>query len=480
MFKKITLNDTIYKYSIVLIIALFAISKISYLTLPFYWDEAWSYAVAIFDMHDHGISLIPGSVNTELTRGHPLLYYVTASIWTKIWGTTVLSCHLFALVISCLSLYAVNLLSQNLFNSKVAIATSCLLAVQPWFWVQSSFLLPEVFLMLFSILAINAYFTKRWLLLAVWASCVVLTKETGWVLIIVFFIDYFFLSVIFDWKQITKKHYWINALFLSIPVIVLFTFLITQKIRLGWFFFPGHIGMMHLQFSEIRENFLNILELFFISQYRFLGLIGIIVALFFILRKNSSFNNKGKRFVLFVCVFMLAFIGFSSINFFTIRYLISILPLYIIVSTAFFDRLPFSNKKWLFFVFAFVLFGFITIDKKNESDISIGYKNSIKVHKQAIGFCEEKKWYNESINTGFLVSYNAVIPRLGYLRDSVAFTNINKPNPSVYIFYSCEYVPQNIIDSLKNDSSITMIQRFESDKAWAEIYCKKSLLVQKR
>jgi len=479
MFKQFTINNNKSIYCIALIITLFVISKIPFLALPFYWDEAWSYAVAIFDMHDHGISLIPGSVNTEFTRGHPLLYYVSASIWTKIFGTTILSCHLFALLISCLSLYAVYLLSKNLFNNKVAIATCSIFAVQTWFWIQSTFLLPEVFLMLFSILAINAYFTKKWFLFTLWTSCVVLTKETGWVLLIMFLFDYFVLTIFWDWKQITKKRYWLDALFLLIPVFVLFTFLIIQKIRLGWFFFPSHIGMMHLHFSEIRENFLNILEVFLITQYRFLLLISIIVAIYFIIRKNIILNIKDKRFVLFISIFIIAFIGFSCINFFTLRYLISILPLYLLISTALFDKLPFSNKKWLIFVVAIILFGFITIDKKNESDVTIGYKNTIKVHKQALIFCEKNNWYNESLNTGFLESYNAVIPRLGYLHDTLTFKNINMPNPSIYIFYSCEYAPQNIIDSLKNDTSMTMAKRFENGNAWSEIYCKKRLLIDK-
>lgn len=477
MFKKITLNDTIYKYSIVLIIALFAISKISYLTLPFYWDEAWSYAVAIFDMHDHGISLIPGSVNTELTRGHPLLYYVTASIWTKIVGTSLLSMHSFALLISCVALYAIFKLSVNLFNVKIAIVATILLAFQYWFWVQSTFLLPEIFLMLLFLLSINAYFTQQWLLFTFWTSCIVLTKETGWVILIAFILDYISITLLLNKTTLFKKK-WKYALYFSIPITILSLFLIIQKIKLGWFFYPEHIEMMHLNTKEIYQYFKLICKYFFINDNHFILLLFSVISLSYILYKKKKIQNL--HFILFSYVVIFVYISFSTINFFTTRYLLCILPLFILTSTYLVYTLFQERNLYFYTIFSlFLINNYFNSNIIYNQDVYNGFKESILVQKQAIRFCESQKWYNESIKTGFLQYYNMNTPRLGYLKDSTIFKNINGQNPKIYYFYSCEFAPQNTIDSLNNDTTMIKIKRYEKNKAWAEIYCKKSLITQK-
>src|SRR5436190_472897 len=76
--------------------------KWSYLSLPFFWDEAWPYSTAVHAMYNHGISLIPGSISPSISRGHPLLFYCMAAAWMKLFGTSVFAIHLFALLISVL------------------------------------------------------------------------------------------------------------------------------------------------------------------------------------------------------------------------------------------------------------------------------------------------------------------------------------------------------------------------------------------
>ena len=465
-------------YSFCLLIVIFIITKIPFLSIPFYWDEAWSYAVAIFDMHDHGISLIPGSVNTEFTRGHPLLYYVCASLWTKLFGTSLVSMHSFSLLISCFSLYALYILSKSVFNSKVAIIVTLLFSVQAWFWVQSTFLLPEIFLMLFTILSVYSYFSKKWISFSLWTSCVVLTKETGWLLIIIFFFDYFVMTLIIDRKKFLEKKYWINALALLFPLLILLAFLVIQKNRLGWFFFPGHIGLMHLKYEDFIYNFKLVNELFFFENYRKLLLLSPIFFVLFSIVKRQIVQPLYVRFVIFSISFIAIYVLFSSLNFFTVRYLLSILPFYILFSIGLLSLVKHKyNKIWNFYyICLFILFAHETITIKTESDVSIGYRQSIDVHRKAIQFCENKNWYNKKINTGFLEQFNITNPRLGYLKDTLVFNKLVNENPEIYVFYSCEYPPQPRIDSLKKDTSMVKIRRFENGIAWSEVYCKKQLL----
>jgi len=94
------LNKVWSKYFIILLILVLILLKLSWLNLPFYWDEAWSYAMAIFDMANNGPTIIPGHADNLLTRGHPLFFYFIASSWLVIFGKTVVSAHIFALFIS--------------------------------------------------------------------------------------------------------------------------------------------------------------------------------------------------------------------------------------------------------------------------------------------------------------------------------------------------------------------------------------------
>jgi hypothetical protein len=69
--------------------------------LPHYWDEAWSYATAVQKMYEKGATLLPGIVDVDATRGHPLFFYAAASTWMKIFGASLLSKHSFRIVRIC-------------------------------------------------------------------------------------------------------------------------------------------------------------------------------------------------------------------------------------------------------------------------------------------------------------------------------------------------------------------------------------------
>jgi hypothetical protein len=62
----------------------------------FFWDEAWGYAPALKSMAQAGPSLLPGSISTDLSRGHPLLFHFLGGVWIKIFGETNLSLHAYA------------------------------------------------------------------------------------------------------------------------------------------------------------------------------------------------------------------------------------------------------------------------------------------------------------------------------------------------------------------------------------------------
>ena len=103
--KKSTLISQPYHWLLFLLIIVFILLKLEAMSLPFFWDEAWSYLPAIREMAEKGPSLLPGSIHTELYRGHPLVFYFLSSIWMKLFGHSLPISHLFPLIIYIPVLY---------------------------------------------------------------------------------------------------------------------------------------------------------------------------------------------------------------------------------------------------------------------------------------------------------------------------------------------------------------------------------------
>jgi hypothetical protein len=63
-----------------LILLIFTVFKFQHLHYAFFWDESSPYAIAIREMYNHGPSLLPNSINTNLSKGHPLFFHASAAI----------------------------------------------------------------------------------------------------------------------------------------------------------------------------------------------------------------------------------------------------------------------------------------------------------------------------------------------------------------------------------------------------------------
>src|SRR5678815_2254311 len=106
-----------HKYlPLVLIVVVFIVVKSPHLIHPHYWDESWSYATAVQKMYEQGPTLLPGIVDVDATRGHPLFFYAAASAWMKIFGASLVSKHSFGLCASVLLLIAIYEFCYKLYN----------------------------------------------------------------------------------------------------------------------------------------------------------------------------------------------------------------------------------------------------------------------------------------------------------------------------------------------------------------------------
>ncbi|MEJ5265619.1 MAG: glycosyltransferase family 39 protein [Bacteroidales bacterium] len=469
-------KNNVYLLAFSGIILLFVLFKIPYLSLPFYWDEAWSYAMAVFDMAQNGPTLLPGHANEWFTRGHPLMYYFLSSSWLKVFGLNLLSAHAFALLISVLSLIIIFYVFKHLVNQASAFIISLAVGVQSMFLSQSTMLLPEIFLMLLSVLVFYGYVTKKWYIYIVFSSLLVLSKETGLILILVILFDKIFLSKLFYWSDIEKNKQFVKEIIiLSIPVIVFVTFLLIQKKNLGYFLYPEHIGMTNFEFRSIKANFINYsLQLIWNNLrqiWLFIAIISLVIGLVF----GKKISKQQVHLLVLSIIFIIGYLLFSSVNFFTTRYLLTLLPFYFFIVVSLINYAVDTKIPIVIVLCTLLVANFIdSYAKDGEGDCVLTFRETVICHRNAINYCENKGYYNKYINTGFLMSFNLKYPHLGYLQGEKRFVNVNKSeSPEVYIFYSNE--PDSNYEKVKSDTTYFLEKRFSIKNAWVEIYTKKNI-----
>jgi 4-amino-4-deoxy-L-arabinose transferase-like glycosyltransferase len=471
-------------YFLPLIIVLFVLTRLGNLNLPFYWDEAWSYATAVFDMHENGLAILPGDANPNLTRGHPLLFYFLAALWMKLFGTSLVAIHLFPLIISCIFLIALYKIALSLFNKESAIIAVLLFTLQSIFLAQSTLLLPEMMLALFTLLSFYFYYMKKWVWFSIFSILLVMTKETGMVLIAALFFDKILLEKWFNRNSSRSWPLLIRELaVLCIPVVAFATFMILQKMHFGWFLYPEHLSMTILNPGAIIQRLTSFCTLLFLQHGKIVLLALALTGVILLVRKKAV-SVKQTHLLVFSCLFVLLYMLFSAVNFFTTRYLLSVLPFFFIcgawiISEMFAGRNP--TRKFVVASLALIFAYHSFIGYKSEADVSLAYKNTVLVHKEAVHYAEEMQWQQKHLCTSFLMLYNLSDPNLGYLSNKgKPFVNLNKNpenNYDVYICYSNEPNPE--YDRIQSDSCYVLNKRFESRGAWAECYVKKMLTSEK-
>jgi len=193
-------------------------------------------------MEATGLSLLPTALNPELSRGHPLLFHYLGALWMRLWGTSISTAHTYPLFLAIVLLVAFFLFMKSAAKSSVlAVFGTLLLAVQPIFLAQSGLLLPEMQLALFAFVSFVFYVFNRVFLQALFLAAALLTKESALVVALAFLATDFLLLFL---KQIDGRDFLKRLIAIAVAVLILGAFLIKQKIDLGWFFFPEHIGLI--------------------------------------------------------------------------------------------------------------------------------------------------------------------------------------------------------------------------------------------
>ena len=134
-----------------LLFAAVAISHLTLLRLPYYWDEGGYYIPAALDFYHHGW-LIP-----QFTNAHPPLPNVMLGTLWHIVGLHIVATRLFVCAVAAAGLTAIFRLAQRLLSTPAAVSLTLLTAVYPIWFAQSTLAHADIFAAAFTLWAFAIY-----------------------------------------------------------------------------------------------------------------------------------------------------------------------------------------------------------------------------------------------------------------------------------------------------------------------------------
>lgn len=404
-----------------LLLAVFVWLKLPVLGLPYFMDEAWSYAPAVHAMHDSGPSLLPGAIEPEHSRGHPLMFYFLAGSWMRAFGPDLASTHAFALTVTLIVLLLTCRLGQIVGGGRVAgFCTALVLAAQPAFFSQSVLVLPEMLVAGCAVLALIGLVEDRLWLFALGAALMLLAKESGIALLAA--------GGLWQLSHLRKlpRRTWLQGMLWTIaPALPVSIFFLLQKLRFGWFLYPDHVGMMERSLVVLLEKTWSIVTFLFFNKGASVSLFAaFVVGGFFLCQNWRTEDTAVRRFWLFSMLFSVLYIGFSALNFLTMRYLLVLYPLLAVGAIWSLARLtrklPQGPVALTVLALAYAYIGSTLWYTPNSgialrSDTNMAYVDIVQVHQGLINECKRRSLYRQPLDAHFLTYFNLKYPQCGYL-----------------------------------------------------------------
>jgi len=523
------------RFPLFIILFIFLICKIPHLSYPFYGDESLFMAPGISSMYSHGLSLLPNAIEPEFGRGHPLLFQAFGALWMHIFGSSTISLHSFCLFIASVLIVFVYEVILRLFNKNVAIICILLLVLNTPFYIESTFLAPDIFIALVTFGILYFYVMRRFFLVFVLLTMYFYTKESAFVLGAVLVIDV--IVSIFK-NDIPPKVKLRKCVSVFVPVMLGVLFYLVQKRIMGWYSWPGAYSrkatisiayfshwyriclgaliyyeerylfllpmLLLALFAAIHQRSYKYLFVFFpaiilftlrFSSGQNLNAVScLLLILFFIsvgasiyaLRDFKYFNrSQQQKFVLLSAIFIFLYFCFFSVYNFQGRYIFSPLVIFCVLVGIFFDFFISKVSKFAFYplLATFCCIGVYCIaNKKNYIDLTLFLKMQTQMN--VVSYFEENNLFGKAIysNSNWFVT-NMQTPSHGYLHSGKVFSNMSSvgyDSSTDYLIYSNALRPFSslIFDStaylkVKSDSSLQLIYKKENGPVWAEVYKRK-------
>lgn len=479
--KKVVISPT-FAYCCIL---LFFLLKVFHLDVPYFWDELGVYSRAALAMYDGEITLLPGVISPDLSRGHPLLCTAFFAAAFRFLGPHVWVGHLAALAVSILLLVILYRSGKRLTDHATGLIACLLLMTQSVFIAQSSMVLPEVLLALFSTAALFAYIGNRLMLFAFFASLAIMTKETAIALpVTVWSIE------ALRWILGRRAEAVKAVLAASIPVVCWGVFLLLQKKAHGWYFFPLHEDYISFSMDQIIARGAYYLSFLFKQQGRVLWTIFLISALlaYFLSRREGFFSRivediqailVEKKAIAVLFIFICWGLVVSMLNFHLNRYSLFVLPsLCVMVAQSFLGLYAKLKRDWLQpIAVALLLLTPLPYYASNtfNFDADMGFMDIVKVHARTVDYLNRNYSSDTVIMYSWPINSSMDETRSGYANGK-QFQHVDRPCQSPEGVDADIFVysyPGNLEQCRPETSQLSLLQEFTSSFAQVLIFAKR-------
>jgi hypothetical protein len=406
-----------HKLLLILIFVLYFVLKMKFLSLPLHNDEI-SHLEGVLKIKDNNFSPI-----VEWWGYHPPVVFLTAALLSLINLNLIVLLRILSSLFGLGSLIMIYLLGKKIFNQKVGIISLLLLFFFPLFQSQSSLFHLSVPLMFFFLAAFYFFISKKWLWYLVFASLLVLTKEIGFIIVILLGLLNFFIYFKKNVKQAFKETFYI-----LLPGTFFIIWLLLNKQILGWYLWPVFTNVLKNDFPFPQPDFISVIKANFLSTGNWLISIGFVFSVFYLLKTAGSFLYK--KTLIFGFIIFLVFPVFFYFSLYLPRYTLFTYPLvFVIISVAIdilFNNFKLKTLAVLVFVFLFLIHWFHFSNKKISwaGEKNFGYSNIINNHLKTV-VCVNNNFPSGLIMTHFPLNVAFSSSATGYTGGERQITELN-------------------------------------------------------
>jgi hypothetical protein len=473
-------------------------------------------------MDANGLSLLPGSIPSELSRGHPLFFHFATGIWMSLFGGSRVSLHAFNLLISTVLLWAVYNIGSRLGSKTVGLGAALFVAGHEMFLAQSALLLPETMVALFILGAMDRYVARDSIGYFILASLALLTKESALVLIIALLAMQLLRHMATKGSpKSSDPGNWV--LVSASPLIPVGLFFLYQRISSGWFLYPQHVGLMTWDPADILYKAKFIFTTFFEGQGTMLLIYAmafvapairrpfkpirsVVIMLLYTVAIKVLFGRwpvpsdmtmivpllcfmvlvfmeylpmasqdpaRRGEFITIAFLFCIAYWSFSSINFFSDRYLLCLVPILALGSSL----ILFGALKGLHpLIFPSVMSLLCAVQlvhigrDEKVGDTKLAYADAIHVQQNLITHLIDHDLTRSSIYAPFMEKLYMSDGSLGYLPEGIRMSNVDDK-----LMPATEYALVNNTSTSEmmaelQQKGFRVVYRSTSGKAWGELW----------
>jgi hypothetical protein len=407
---------------------LFAI-HFSVLNLPFYWDEHGQFIPTALDLLRTGAWV----AHSTVPNVHPPGVEIYLVLWYKLLGFSIPVTRIAMLLMAGFGLLITFLLAIELSQDTEgapAFLPPLLLLASPLFFTQSMMAQLDMSAMVFTLLALLLFLKNKYAEAAVASVALVLAKETGIVVPLIFFIA-------LAWRK-----QWRAAYFVA-PVVALFTWLVVLHRATGYWL--GDPGFAHYNVGyslhpvRMALGFARRIYYLFFAEFRWIATL----VLLFVGWKAKPFRTRAWGITTLVAaanLLLVSVLGGAQLE----RYLLPVLPIfYIAVAVA----LTYV-RRWIGVAITALLVTGLAVSLFWNPPYPFPYENNfamvdfVRLQQLAAGFAE-RHLQNRKIATAW--PYTAALgnPDYGFTRRKLNAVETNDFHAS-----SIEALPPASFDAL--------------------------------